>query len=333
MCIVDRVTSVTELPRVESNKDTRDEMKCVLFFLLALSLSCLATFSNQPVYNNYDYLFVVGQDENLTSSALTNSAAAINNMMSLRGWSFEQVVALYTAATEWYCSQFGVCFDPIGTGGATSAPYFALSKNGNAFINPLTAIGKYHVIAKYDPQLVVQVAQLPQYPPKIELVEFVALFNMTPVYGPGWQFVPFNYTGVYGPTTDTPQARIDDNLAFGRYTISFPRLSGADKVLEVDMRVPVPDRTEPRGRSVERAELCNSFLGAGNSVMHVESFAVDPNSQGKYPTSSVAVWHFYSKNRITNSATPNLYGWVPQSSASNACIPTLVQKNTWIKDC
>lgn len=306
-------------------------MRCVIFLVLALAVSCLATFSGATTYNNYDYLLIVGQDENLTSSALTVSTAAIQKMMEIRGWTLTQVTALYSAATEWYCSQFGVCFDPIGTGGATQAPYFAISKAGNAFINPLVAIGKYHVIAKVDPQRLIQLPQLPQEPPTIELVEFVALFNMAAIYGSSWKFTPFNYTGNYSLITSTPEARADDNLAFGRYTIKFPTLLSS-KTLDVDMRVPVPDRTEPKGRSVERAQLCNSILGAGNTVMHVEGFPTEANAQGRYPTSSAAVWHFYAKNRVSSSVTPELYGWIPQSSNANACIASLPQKNTWNKD-
>jgi hypothetical protein len=292
-------------------------MNTVFMFLVLLVLlftpTTLANNAAPVTYNDPDFFIVLGENDNLTHSALTFDQTAGAAVMASRGWTVAQLTAFYNEARSWYASRYGIYFDDTGAAGANT-PYFALSRNANAILTPLLARGKYRVYGTIDPDSILPTFNPQSNPPIVTLVEYVVTFNLSAVFGASWAFTPFNYGGSYAVENGVPPAVVPtDNLSFGIYNISWSiPILGLAHNEDYYMRVPYPDHTDPApsGMSTERGEICSVAHGPGLGALRVDAFPSAPNAHGLFPTSTTAVWHFFSNP--SRAAIPALYNFAPQ---------------------
>lgn len=289
---------------------------------LVLSLAAANQQLVARAYNNPELIMVVGQNENLTKSALSYN---VEDVMRPLNWTVAggQVQKLATELSNFAAERYGadlafgphppVVIDP--TPGASNVYG---NFNGKSLLTCLLASGKYHVMSATFSSLLFPYIIDASKPPLINLTECVNTFDLSPI---GLPFVGGNYAGTFAAENGgTAPIRPSDNLALGIYVVDVPLASGRSARLKVYMRTAFPDRTEPvlEGRSTERGQLCiepNELLpegATGVSVMRVDAFASQPNAQGLYPTSTTAVWTFEK-----TPAVPSLYSFVPRIYPGN----------------
>lgn len=318
----------------------------ILWVVCVLLGASITVFHRRPS-SDPDLILVVGQNDNLTAPAATYGQPAIDLMKSIQGWSDDQVYAFWTEARTHASTQFGINFtdstvsNPLGF---PNSPLFSLSAGTNAYMIPLVARGRYRVYGAIGDNRNAVVRLLKSnddddddddddnnnnhhrgvhndqesYTP-VDLVEFVVLFDLSTVPNfSWWTFVPFNYGGVFATQNIVPSpVAKSDNLPLGIY-----RILGENFY----MRTPTPDKTAPLslGTSLEAAQLCSTAIGPGLSAMRVDAFAPTANSQGLYPTSTTAVWHFYAN--ASRAAFPQLYAFAPKVYAGRttaSCLATV----------
>lgn len=299
--------------------------------VLAIVAVCIQK-SHARLSSDPDLIIVVGQNDNLTAPAGVFGAPALALMKQIQGWTDAQVAALWNEARAWYSSQFNVTFansSVLNPAGFPNSPAYSISTGSNAYMIPLVARGYYRVFGaignrRLAPPRLFEIEDgdddddnddddddrknrrpAESFVP-VELCEFVCLFDDLSNVIPGWTFNPFNYGGVFasqnGGSLASPGSRFD-NLPFGVY-----RIAGHNYY----MRTPVPDKVNALllGTSIEAAQLCSEVAGAGLSSMRVDAFASTPNVRGLFPTSTMAIWHFYVN--ASRTAFPQLYGFAPK---------------------
>lgn len=282
--------------------------------LLLLSLLAFASCVPSSGYSEPDLILVIGQNQNNSVPAGAFGPAAVQDMMTIQGWSIEQVTAYYNEARAWYASQFGIFFDDVNPLGQPNTIYNAISRDGRAGMSPLSATASYHVYGVIEPGRFGPVSSLSrpsQGNPAVKLIEYVVRFDLTGQV-PNFTFTPWSYGGVYGAQQAArPELAIvsrSDNLAVGIY-----RINGYNFY----MRVPVPNKTTNSGTGTSREsnDICSPEFGSALGALRVDAFSFAPNADGKYPASTLGVWSFYRD--VTRTAKPSLYTWQPQVFPGN----------------
>jgi len=299
--------------------------------LLTVLLGALSAFANQPTYNNPDFLIVLGQNDLLPASPLVFGAPAIAGMLQIQqGWTVANVTAFWLESIAWYASQYGIVFTTDGSVnclGFSNSIAFSVSTTCQAYLTPLTAVGKYRVYSASNPTLGFNVPIDPRNPPLIHLIEFVVEFDFEGII-PGWQFAPFDYGGAFAAANGLPAAvEVTDNLSFGIYNIGLQLAPHLDPNFNVFMRVDIPDKTSPvaAGRSRESQQVCSILLGAGLGALRVDAFIpTETPPLPAYPTSATGVWHFFLNPQ--RAALPSLYSYAPQvfpGNRSPSCLASI----------
>jgi len=239
------------------------------------------TSAHDVKLNKYKAQLIIGQDEELPESALTQNDQVFNDVL---GWSNKKRNKFRAAAIAYFNSRFGIpnTFSPAAPGTGISA-----NSLGQLLI-PLSFKGAYRVQAsnyKHIPPF------SDKHPTVTELAEYTISFlaSGAPTYG-----------GSYVSSGGIAAGNSQDVLAFGCYRIFFDKKR--KHYTDVFMRSYYPGTTQSNaypGRSMEWLQLFNKHLGAGFGRLFV-MVPGTPDVAGAWPTHIYSAWSFPGSKVFTD---------------------------------